>query len=724
MEELGSRLSAPDTVETQPPLTASLPWWSVPITLIISGALTFVSMSFSPMLTAIPVCLVLGTALLIPWGLKEQGLLCAVTTLTYTAAVYPHLVSPAAGEFLYRYLGLGAGLLMSLIGVARQQNQRARLARQAAELQGKIDEAEALQEFSRALTAALDRSHLLPALTLAAQRLCHVQSLAIGLLDSAHQGMTIWTQTDPSLNEQQFLLEDTFARDILQVGWPIYIANLTTPPLSARLLQTFHTLGYSSLLIVPLRVAHRVMGVLLVAWRTQRKSLPSHEEELLQLLADQAVQALTNIRLYEEKERHLRESETLRRVGQSISATLNLQDILRQVTEESMHLLGCEAGVLTLCTADNQVEIAGASGFIARWRGRHLLLPGSLTELVIKECRAIRQTEVQEQNLPLSQWCREVAEPLPQAFLAVPLWCKEKPVGALIVLTFTPRPFSLDDERVLQALADQAMHAITNAQLYAELQAALHREQDAYRKQSAFFASASHELRTPLNIILGYTDLLCEGEIGKIDSAAAETLKRVRKAAHHLIDLVNDLLDLARLERAELQLHLERIALEELLQETCTHWEKAITDKGLVFRRVGDHPLPAFVTDKARLRQILDNLLGNAVKFTTVGHVIVGTRVGNDTIELWVEDTGVGIDPKDQERIFDEFQQIEQGMTSQPDGFGLGLAVCKKIVQLLKGDIKVESTPGQGSTFTVILPQHVLEGQCLANGMEPCQSPY
>ena len=664
----------------------------------------------TPVLAVIPVCLVLGAATFIPWGLKEQGFLCLVVTLSYTLAVYPDLVSPLARDYVFAYLGLSASVLASLIGVSRQQSQQARLSGQTVDLRQKISEAEVLQEFSRAATSALDRSLLLPALTQAAQRLCPLQGLAIGLLVPERQELEIWTRTDPSVHDQRVLLEDAFAREILQVGWPVHIADLSTPPLPARLLQILLDLGYVSLLVVPLRAAHRIMGVLLLGWHARRASVPPHEEELLQFLADQTAQALVNIRLYADQERHLSESEALRRVGQSISATLNLQDVFRLVTEEGARLLGCEAGILTLCTTAHEVEIAGASGFLAHWRGLRIPLAESLTDMVVREHRAIRQVEVQEADPhPLVLRDGTTDGSVPQSLLAVPLWQEERPMGALAVLTTTSQTFSLNDERILQILADQAVHAITNAQLYAQLQGALQREQEANQQKSAFFASVSHELRTPLNIIFGYIDLIREGVIGQVDRATAETLDRVRKSVLHLIALINDLLDLARIERAEFHIHREPVDTEKLLQEICAQWEKVIHDKGLSFRRVGNCPLPLITTDEARLRQVLDNLLGNAVKFTVAGHIAVGASVPDHSLEIWVEDTGIGIDPADQGRIFDEFQQVESETTLQSGGVGLGLAVSKKLVLLLGGTLTVESLPGQGSTFTVTLPWNTRE---------------
>ncbi len=329
-----------------------------------------------PVLVVIPICLMLGAVTFIPWGLKEQGLLCLVATLSYTIAIYPEFTSQSARYYVLAYLGLSAGVLASLLGVFRRKSQQVQLSDQIAELQQKTTEAEVLQEFSRTVTSALDRSLLLPALTQAAQRLCQLQGLALGLLIPERQELEIWTQTDPSVHDQRILLEDAFTREILQVGWPVHIADLSTPPLTARLLQILLDLGYVSLLVVPLHAAHRIMGVLLVGWHARRASVPPHEEELLQFLADQTAQALVNIRLYADQERHLSESEALRRVSQSISTTLNLQDVLRLVTEEGARLLGCEMATLTLCSPDNEeeIEIAGASGLFSHrlWPKRHV----------------------------------------------------------------------------------------------------------------------------------------------------------------------------------------------------------------------------------------------------------------------------------------------------------------------------------------------------------------
>ncbi|MCS6926980.1 MAG: GAF domain-containing protein, partial [Candidatus Binatia bacterium] len=526
------------------------------------------------------------------------------------------------------------------------------------------------------------------------------------LLTPENQTIACYTQTDPSLHERRLPLEADLLRDVVQTGWPVHVADLARPPFPAHLFRLLRDLGYASLLVIPLRAAHRVIGVLLTCWQAQPRDLSRRKEELLQRIADQTAQALVNIRLYAEQERHLRESEALRRVGQSIAATLDLQDILKLVTKESARLLGCEMATVVLCISDHEAEIAGAYGPATQWIGLRIPLADSLTGTVIRERRAIRQTDTSALDHPLLEKYRVLHEFPPRSFLAVPLWQEHTPLGALTVATTAYRTFSLDDEHILQTLADQAVHAIKNARLYTQLQDSLRREQEANRQKSAFFASVSHELRTPLNIIAGYIELVREGVIGKIDHEAAEVLGRARKAVDHLVTLINDLLDLARIERAEFHISTAPIALGEFFDELYNHWEKPIRDKGLAFHRTWDREMAllTILSDRGRLRQILDNLLSNALKFTTVGHIAVGTRVHDTHVDIWVQDTGPGIEPADQERIFDEFWQIEQKGTSHPNGVGLGLAVSRKLAQLLGGTLTVTSTPNCGSTFTLTLP--------------------
>src|SRR5262245_11104703 len=243
-----------------------------PLTLlfVLAAALSVLLLPAAPLLVIIPIGLVLGAAIFIPRGLEAQGLLCLAATLSYAIAVYPEFTSPSAKDYIFACLSLGVSVVASLLGVSRHKSQQAAISQQIAGLRQKIVEAEVLQELSQALTPAFDCSQLLPALTQAAQRLCGLQGLTLGLLLSERQELELWSRTDLSIHSQRIPLEAAFARKILQVGWPVYIGDLSTPPLPARLLQLLNDLGYASLLVVPLRAAHRIMGVLLAEWDGRR----------------------------------------------------------------------------------------------------------------------------------------------------------------------------------------------------------------------------------------------------------------------------------------------------------------------------------------------------------------------------------------------------------------------------------------------------------------------
>lgn len=580
--------------------------------------------------------------------------------------------------------------------------------RQVTILQQRLQEAEILLESAQIFTAATDRLQLLASLTTAAHRLCTTDGFVLALFSPEGEGLELLSQTDPSLHTQWVPLEEALAREVLQVGWPVAIGDLSRSPLSACLLHTLQGLGYTSLVVVPLKITQRITGVALASWRTGQTSF-LRSEELLQTLANQAAQHLTRIHAQEEQERHLRTSEALRRIGQSISSTLNLSQVLYVAAEEGASLLHCEMGVVSLCAADDQVEVVSTWGSTPPWEGLQVSLRCTVTGQVKQERRALRQTDFAQLDLPLFKSFRALGHENPPSFLSVPLWQHANVIGALSVLTLPARIFSLADERILQTVADQVVQAIANAQIHAQLQDALHREQEESQRKSTFFAGASHELRTPLNIILGYVDLLRDGHIGSISPQVTEILNRVRQATLRLTTLVNDLLTLARLERAEFDFSVAPVNIDTLIAETYADWEQPIRKKGLAFLRAGDSPLPKLTTDKTRVRQILDNLLGNAHKFTQHGHITIGTQVSDQTLQVWVEDTGSGIEEADQQRIFDEFQRVRQKTTIQPKGAGLGLAVCKRLAYLLGGSIHVESTPNQGSTFTLVLPFHESE---------------
>jgi signal transduction histidine kinase len=240
------------------------------------------------------------------------------------------------------------------------------------------------------------------------------------------------------------------------------------------------------------------------------------------------------------------------------------------------------------------------------------------------------------------------------------------------------------------------------------------------RLKSHFLANMSHELRTPLNSIIGYTEMLSEGIYGELNDKQLDRLDRVRRNGQHLLQLINDILDLSKIEANRMELDVEPVDLDTVIDECITAFEPLAQKKKLHLTKQVPPDLPPILTDRSRTAQVLMNLVSNAVKFTPLGAVTVRTEPvsasqvanlpirsvggGGPWVLISVSDTGIGITPKDQELIFDEFHQADSSPTREYEGTGLGLSITRKLIHLMQGQIWLESVPGEGSTFYVLLP--------------------
>jgi signal transduction histidine kinase len=251
------------------------------------------------------------------------------------------------------------------------------------------------------------------------------------------------------------------------------------------------------------------------------------------------------------------------------------------------------------------------------------------------------------------------------------------------------------------ALDNALLHARTREQARKMAEQAEKLEK-AMSDRSRFFASMSHELRTPINAVIGYNQLLQMGNFGELTEAQGKAVDSVGRSAQHLLELINDVLDISKIEAGKLQMLLEPIDLRLLVKDTLTSVQLQAEQKGLRLEVEMEETAPV-VTDAARVRQILLNLLSNAVKFTSEGGVRVRLRTTADTFALDVADTGPGIAPEDLERVFEEFEQTHQSHAR--GGTGLGLTISRRLAHLLDGTLTLESTVGQGTTFTLSLPR-------------------
>lgn len=262
-------------------------------------------------------------------------------------------------------------------------------------------------------------------------------------------------------------------------------------------------------------------------------------------------------------------------------------------------------------------------------------------------------------------------------------------------------------EQALRALNESLEHTV--AERTAELQTARLRAESADRLKSAFLATMSHELRTPLNSIIGFTGIVLQELAGPLNAEQAKQLGMVRSSARHLLDLINDVLDISKIEAGQLDIRQEHFDLRAAMVRMVDVVRPLAEQKQLALEAVLDPKVGVFHGDRRRIEQILLNLLNNAVKFTEKGGVVLradfASFEGGERLRVRVSDTGIGIAPEDVASLFQPFRQIDTGLTRQHEGTGLGLAICRRLSALMGGTITVESRPGEGSTFTLLLPR-------------------
>ena len=428
---------------------------------------------------------------------------------------------------------------------------------------------------------------------------------------------------------------------------------------------------------------------------------------LVQNFANQAVIAIENTRLVSELRESLeRQTATSEVLGVISRSKFELQPILQSVVDTAERL--CHAGQTVIYRLQDGVyRFAAGHSAIAAYlelERNTVISPGPGT--VVGRAAMTRQIARIEDawNDPLYENKEDAKVGGVRSMIGVPLMRDGEPIGVIGLARCRVEPFSDREIELVKTFADQAVIAIENVRLFDEIQDKSRQLEVASQHKSQFLANMSHELRTPLNAILGYTELIADGIYGEPTEKMLSVLERLESNGKHLLGLINDVLDLSKIEAGQLVLELSDYSLEDVAQTVRSTLEPLAADKKLAFKVELAPKLPPGRGDGRRLTQVLINLVGNAIKFTDVGEVVVKATVTDGSFQVSVHDTGPGISAADQAKLFQEFQQADNAITRKKGGTGLGLAISKRIIEMHAGKIWVESQVGQGSTFSFALP--------------------
>jgi GAF domain-containing protein len=474
-------------------------------------------------------------------------------------------------------------------------------------------------------------------------------------------------------------------------------------------------LGFCAILSVPLLREDVAIGVITLR-RTEPRLFTERQVTLLQTFADQAVIAIENVRLFKELEartqdltRSVGELRALGEVGRAVSSTLDLETVLTTIVTRAVELSGLDGGVVfeygqeaeefvhraatetggTLAEARRATRVRKGEGVVGRTA--ITLEPAQVPDITVPGAYESRLRE----NLITSGV---------RAILAVPMLRENRLIGCLVVSRNRPGEFPAETIELLRTFATQSALAIQNARLFREIADKSHQLELASQHKSEFLANMSHELRTPLNAIIGFSEVLAEGMFGEVNEKQTEYLRDILESGQHLLSLINDILDLSKIEAGRMELELTDFDLPQAINNSLTLVRERAGRRGIALHQAVDQRLGKIRGDERKIKQVLLNLLSNALKFTPEGgRVDVSASVVDGMAEVSVTDTGVGIAPEDQEAVFEEFKQVGTAV-KKVEGTGLGLALSRKFIELHGGRIWVKSQVGVGSTFTFTMP--------------------
>jgi len=477
----------------------------------------------------------------------------------------------------------------------------------------------------------------------------------------------------------------------------------------ARRLGGFHTM-----LGVPMVADDRVVGVIAL-WRSKIDPFADVTIELATTFAAQGVIAIRNVELFmelQERGRQLAHSvdelKALGEISQAVSSSLDLDEVLTTIVTRAAELSQADGGSIF------EFEPSTSEFVLRTCSGTSSGLEHALREIRIKlgetfmgeaAARGVVQQAPNLETEPPDPHIDMLLRHGWRSMVAVPLRRKDEIIGALIVRRKTKGALPAATVTLLETLANQSVVAILNARVFRELEEKTHELEVASQHKSEFLASMSHELRTPLNAVIGFSDVLLDRMFGDLNERQDEYVRDIRNSGRHLLDLINEILDLSRVEAGRMDLDLDAVSLEDVLEHGVAMIRERAGAHGIAVKVQVEPQIGAVRADELKLKQVVVNLLSNAVKFSTDGGsvTVTATQVEDDA-HVSVRDTGIGIARDQQERIFEAFQRGGRTPSASAEGTGLGLTLSKQLVDLHGGRLWMESEPGVGSTFSFSIP--------------------
>ncbi len=595
-----------------------------------------------------------------------------------------------------------------------------RVEERTTELKESLEHQTATGEILRVIAASQeDVQPVLDAIAQSAVALCDAQYCAVFRLDGevlhfvaqhnvSPESLAIWKRQSPTRADRT----SAAGRAILDAA-VAQIPDVYGDPEYGYLVVA-RAVGFRSITGVPLLREGKPVGALALA-RAQAGLLPAKQVALLKAFADQAVIAIENVRLFQELRartaalaRSVAELQALGEVGQAVSSTLDLQTVLTTVLVRAAELSECDGGVIWEFHDATQTFHVMATH---RMTPDHLEAirahPIRLGEGAIGKAGAtgspVQVSDILVEGESVAWQVRQIITRLGiRSLLAIPFIREQRLLGGLVVWRKWPGPFAAELVNLLQTFAAQSVLAIQNARLFQEVQDQSRQLEIANQHKSQFLSAMSHELRTPLNAIIGFSEALQARFFGELNPKQAEYVDDIHASGHHLLSLINDILDLSKIEAGRTELDVSRFEVAASVEQALTLVRERAARAQLHLDVEVSPDVGSYAGDERKFRQILLNLLSNAIKFTPPGgQVRVSASRANGALQVAVSDTGIGIAPEDQAHLFEAFHRVGD---RKQEGTGLGLTLTRKFVELHRGNLTVTSAPNCGSTFTVSLP--------------------